>query len=293
MEGVFCCSNTNLKNFYKLAVSDFHEWLYYGSIHLIFHIHMLMKNLLCCLFLFPFLMSAQINESDTLNFKARLSLTGFWQGGNVETLIFRAKSDISFVPWKKWVYKTQNSYTYQEFGKSKADEDILSLNFLYLNPDRKVYPLVLGFISTNFRRKIELRSLVGAGATFQVFQNEKDWLKFSLTSEFEQTTFNETDFNRSAYDGSESINTWRATLWVNGRYQFFKKRVIITHESYFQPSLEQGDNYRWQMDLGLELPVWKFLNFKINYLHTFESIVIANQKEEDQFLTFGFTLKTY
>jgi hypothetical protein len=50
---------------------------------------------------FPILLSAQINESDTLNLKAKLALTGFWQSGNVETLIFRAKSDLSFKPWKK------------------------------------------------------------------------------------------------------------------------------------------------------------------------------------------------
>ena len=73
----------------------------------------------------------------------------------------------------------------------------------------------------------------------------------------------------------------------------FKNKVIFTHESYFQPSLEKSNNYRWQADLALELPVWKFLNFKINYLHTFESIVIENQKGEDKFLTFGFTLKSY
>jgi hypothetical protein len=35
------------------------------------------------------------------------------------------------------------------------------------------------------------------------------------------------------------------------------------------------------------------MNFKINYLHTFESIVIENQKQEDTYLTFGVTLKNY
>ena len=91
-----------------------------------------MKKIFQIIFLFPILLSAQINEreSDSLNLKAKLSLTGFWQDGNVETLIFRAKSDLSFKPWKKWVFKTQNSYVYQELGKEKADEDILSLNFL-------------------------------------------------------------------------------------------------------------------------------------------------------------------
>ncbi|MGA1226276.1 MAG: DUF481 domain-containing protein [Tamlana sp.] len=89
------------------------------------------------------------------------------------------------------------------------------------------------------------------------------------------------------------MNTFRGTIWVNGKYQLFDKKFIINHESYFQPFLEQSENYRWQADIGLELQLWKFLNFKINYLHTFESIVIENQKQEDKILTFGFTLKSY
>lgn len=252
-----------------------------------------MYKFLYCLLFLPLFLSAQINESDTLSVKASLSLTGFYQGGNVETLIFRAKSDFSFIPWKKWVFKNQNSYVYQAFSKEKADEDILSLNFLYLNPDRKIYPFVLGFISTNFRREIDLRSLVGAGATFQIFNKEENWLKLSLSSEYEQTKFAETNFNYSEYDGNESINTFRGTIWVNGKYQMFKKKVILNHEIYFQPSLEQSNNFRWQADVGLELPIWKYLNFKINYRHTFESIVIENQKQKDNMLTFGFTIKSY
>jgi hypothetical protein len=85
----------------------------------------------------------------------------------------------------------------------------------------------------------------------------------------------------------------RATIWVNGNYHLFKKKLILTHEFYYQPSLEESNNYRWQADLGIELPIWKFLNFKINYMHTFESIVIASQEREDKLLTFGFTFKTY
>ena len=250
------------------------------------------KVLFCCLF-FPTIVLAQINESDTLNVKASLSITGFYQGGNVETLIFRAKTDFSFKPWKKWVFKNQNSYVYQEFGKEKADEDILSLNFLYLNPERKIYPFALAFVSTNFRREIHLRYLLGAGATIQILNKKKDWLKFSLSSEYEHTDFYKADFNHTDYNGDHIINTLRATIWANGKYHLFKDKIIISHESYFQPSLEASNNYRWQADIGFELPVWKFLNFKINYRHTFESIVIENQKKEDRFLTLGFTLKSY
>ncbi len=252
-----------------------------------------MKKIFWVIALFPILLSGQINESDSLKVKADLSLTGFWQGGNVETLIFRAKSGVTYKPWKKWVVKTQNSYVYQEFGKEKADADFLSLNFLYFNPEKKLYPQVLGFLSTNFRREISSRALIGAGFTWQAYKKDKNWLKFSLTSEYEQTNFDNTDFNIDEYDSSDEINTFRGTIWVNGKYYLFKEKVIITHESYVQPSLEKSNNYRWQADFGLEFPIWKFLNFKINYLRTFESIVIEGQKREDQFLTFGFTLKSY
>ena len=69
--------------------------------------------------------------------------------------------------------------------------------------------------------------------------------------------------------------------------------MLITHESYFQPSVSQGDNFRWRFEAGLNFPSWKFLEFKISYLHTYESIVIEGQKREDGFLTFGFTVKNH
>lgn len=252
-----------------------------------------MRKIITGIFLFPLLLLAQVNESDTLKLKADLSATGFWQGGNVETVIFRAKSSISFQPYKKWVFKTQNSYVYQEFGRIKADEDILSLNFLYVDPSRKIYPLLLGFVSTNFRREIALRSLLGLGLTFKLVEKKNNWLKCSISSEYEQTRFKETNFNLPFYSGSTEINTFRGTVWLSGRWQLLEKKVIATHEFYFQPSLERRDNFRWQADLGLELPIWKFFNFKINYLHTFESIVIAGQQREDSVLTFGFSVKSY
>jgi hypothetical protein len=225
--------------------------------------------------------------------KASLAVTGFWQGGNVETLIFRARSDVRYTPWKKWVFNTKNSYVYQEFGRQKADEDILSLNFLYFNPERKIYPLLLGFASTNFRREIDLRYLLGAGITYQVLSKKGNSLKVSLSSEFEQTDFDRAVFNRPEYNGNRTITTFRGTIWINGRYQLFDKKLILTHESFYQPSLERGNNYRWQADIGLELPVWKHLNFKVNFLNTVESIVIENQEQEDRFLTFGLVLKNY
>ncbi|MCA0153321.1 DUF481 domain-containing protein [Winogradskyella vincentii] len=252
-----------------------------------------MKRVLYYFLIVPSLIFGQVKDADSLSVKADLSLTGFMQAGNVETVIFRASSNVSFKPWEKGLFETKNSYVYQEFGKEKADEDILSLNFLRFTPERKISPLVLAFVSTNFRREIDLRYLFGAGATFQIFKKEKNFLKFALTCEYENTDFKKSTFNQMEYNGNNSIDALRGTLWVQGEYHLFKKKVIVKHESFFQPSLEESDNYRWRADVSLEFPLWKFLNFKINYLDTFESVVIQGQKQDDSVLTFGFKLKNY
>lgn len=256
-----------------------------------------MKKLLYCFFFIPLLLNAQINESDTLNFKVNFSINGFWQGGNVETLIFRTKSEMSFKPWKKWVFKTVNSYVFQEFGKVKADSDFLSLNFLYINPKKKFYPLILGFASTNFRREIDLRTIYGAGFSYQIINesnnDNKDWLKMSLTGEYEHTKFGRANFNEIEYNSSRYINTLRSTFWMSGKYHLFKKKMIFKHEMFFQPSLEETNNFRWRTDMTIAFPVWKHFNFNINYLRTYESIVIAGQQQEDEFLTLGLTIKSY
>ena len=203
-----------------------------------------MKKIFFCLLLLPFWVAAQENEADSLKTKASLSITGFWQDGNVQTFIFRTSSDIRFKSTNKWDFRTKNSYVYQAFGGTKADEDILSLNFLSFNNEKKFHPIMLGFISTNFRREIEVRYLLGLGITYQIYRKEEDFLKFSLTSEFEQTNFNKTEFNIEEYNGSETIDTYRSTIWISGKYHLFDKKVILRHESFYQPSLGRSNNYR-------------------------------------------------
>lgn len=232
-------------------------------------------------------------ENDSLTTKADLSLTGFYQGGNVETKIFRAKTNFSQRLLEDWQYRNQNSYIFQEFGLQKADEDFLSLNFLDINTEKTIYPFILGFISTNYRREINLRTLTGAGASMRLLNKEKYKLKFSVSSEYEFTRFDKSDFNRNNYDGSTEIATVRGTLWLKGQYSLLDDKMIVTHECYYQPSLLAADNFRWQADVGLAFPVWKFVDFKVDYRQTYESIVVENQLEGDRFLTFGVTIKNY
>jgi len=248
-----------------------------------------MKKLFIIILFLPLVAFGQINESDTVFFQMRLSLSGNWQTGNVEMLAWRGKTDVSFAPIKRLVFKSQNSYLYQEFFKRKADEDIFSRNFLYLNPQAKVYPFAIAFLSTNFRREIDLRYFAGLGLTWQVVRHQKHLLKVALSGVYEKTDFAKTTFNESQYDGSQSVQTWRATFWLFGKHQIANKRLIFHYDFYAQPSLEWRDNLRWQAEAGLDVLLWQGLNFTSNFIYTYESIVTAKQKNQDSILTFGFS----
>lgn len=136
-------------------------------------------------------------------------------------------------------------------------------------PERRLHPFMLGFVSTNFRRRIDLRFLTGGGITYQIVRGEREWFKVSLSGEYEQTDFATNDYNRDQYDSNREINTLRGTVWISGKYRFLDNRVIFNHESYYQPSLAQRNNYRWRTDLGIELPIRTFMNLAVNYRRNF------------------------
>lgn len=229
----------------------------------------------------------QINESDTLLLQHASALTGSLQTGNIEAVALRLKADVSLAPSQWWALKTQNSYRYQEFFKRKADNDFYNRNFLYLWQQRRVYPFAMAFVSTNFRRKIDFRYFAGAGATWQLVRQPGHTVKTALSGVYESTRFAASVYNYPEYDGSEKIETWRATFWLFGKHALLNKHLRLYYEAYVQPSLERGNNFRWQTEIGLEWPFWKGLSFTANYVFTHENVVVSSVKQDDRLLTFG------
>lgn len=230
---------------------------------------------------------AQINESDTLRFQFRSSLTGLYQTGNVELLSMRSRLDLALHVSKAIVFKTQNNYGYQEFSGRKADEDIFSRNYLYYKPERTVYPYAIAYISTNLRRKLDLRYFAGAGITYQLYRSAHAVLKLSANMVYEESSFRTSNLNDTYYAGQQQINLWRGTLFVAGSTWILNRKVRLYYDAYWQPAVERTDNYRTQFDVGLDVPVWKGLSLNGLYTYTRESVVPVTTKTDDGILTFG------
>jgi hypothetical protein len=249
-----------------------------------------MKQLLIIVtanFLLSINSKAQINESDTVKFQLRTSLTGNYQRGNVNILTVRSRIDFTYSPAGNFVFKSQNSSLYQEFSSKKADNDIFSRNFFYYKPQNRIYPFGIAYISSNFRRKIDTRMFAGAGVTWQVLNKTFHVIKLSANAVYETNTFKGTAFNYSEYNGSNKITLWRGTLFAGGWNYLLSKKLRFNYDAYWQPAFNNKHNYRTQFDTGVDFPLWKGLSFNALYTFTHENVTISNIKQEDRILTFG------
>lgn len=230
---------------------------------------------------------AQLNESDTAKLQLRASLTGNFQQGNVEVTTLRGKLDVVVFKGRSWALKSQNSSLYQAFYTKKADNDLFSRNYLYYRPERLVYPFGIAYVSTNYRRKIDLRYFVGAGATLQITRRPGHSLKLAGGTVYETTHFTASVYNKSRYNGLENITLWRASTWLGGWHYLLNNRLRLYYDAYFQPAFSDTKNYRWQYDIGFDFPLWRGLSFNAMYTCTHENVVITNNKPGDKILTAG------
>ncbi len=232
---------------------------------------------------------AQINESDTAKFQVRASVNGNYQKGNVDILVIRSRLDVLFAPQKEWVFKSQNNSLYQAFYNKKADNDVFSRNYIYFRPNRKVYPFAIGYISTNFRRKIDKRYFVGLGGTVRLINSKNNAIKASLSTVYEQTSFTESVFNDNYYNGNNKISLWRGTAYISGAHALFGQRFRLYYDAYWQPALssDNKNNYRTQFDIGFDVPIWKGLSLNALYTFTHEQVVVQKIQNDDKILAFG------
>lgn len=230
---------------------------------------------------------AQLNESDTAKFQWRTSLTGNYQQGNVNVLTVRSRLEFSYSPVRDVVFKSQNSSLYQSFSSVKADNDIFSRNYIYWKPQKRVYPFGIFYLSANYRRKIDTRLFAGAGLTLQLLNKTLFVLKVSASTVYEETRFSRSSYNYSVYNGKAKISLWRGTLYTGGWNYLFHKHLRFYYDAYWQPAFNNSNNFRTQLDAGLDFLVWKGLSFNALYTYAHENVVASGVKQDDTILTFG------
>ncbi len=234
---------------------------------------------------------AQLNESDSIRWQVKLNATGSVLDGNVARTLLLHRLEVAHAN-KNWGLSTRNDYQYGTTRYMLTESDVISTNFFYFKPLNKVYPYLMGLLETNLRRKIDFRYQVGPGVTWNVLNDKSSLVKLSVTATYENTRFAGSIFDDNKYNGSNTIETWRATGRIFGRH-VLKSKLKFTYEFWWQQSLDEQINYRYHTEEALEFPIVKHVAFRTGVRYSYENIELVGLKPFDLFWTYGLTITNF
>lgn len=214
---------------------------------------------------------------DSLNY--RFIGDGNFSRGNItrSLLVLRAEitflgPDISIVSHPRFAYGNQNGVL--------AERDIFADLFIDVLKKRSIYGFALGTLERSNLRQIEWRKLAGIGIGWRLLQTRHHEL--SLTDALIRET---TDFRERP-----TISVNRNSVRLKGKHVLLQDKFRLSHITFLQPALENISNFRWNTNIGLELPINKWVAIRTGFEHSFESVVEAGRQRGDTRFTFGISM---
>jgi hypothetical protein len=209
-----------------------------------------------------------------LKLSYRLALNGQYNSGNVNRTLIANRNTLNLQYGK---LKTPVVYNFS-FGKFKGKvnerEHFLQLNPTYELGKVKYYYSTEGEISN--LRGIRNRIMVGAGVGYSIV--EKKEIDVTVSN----LIFNE----NTNYVNLLHKHTIRSSTRLRVKADI--GNIRISSVGFYQPSLENFDNYRWTNNNSLEVKIFKPVSTTINYDQSYESFVVGNKVKYNNSLMIGF-----
>lgn len=213
-------------------------------------------------------------------FNAKLTLDGTINEGNVQRQIYITRLALSLSEGIFW-FSMNPTFTYGENNRQVQEREFFTDISSTLFYKKRIYGLAFGIGEKSNLRAIEFRGLAGGGLGVRFIKNNPNVeLSASIACIYEKTDF----------ITQNDIETLRLSIRLRGSYSIFKGRLKLYHLSFFQPSLIDNKNIRWNGIATIEIPFSKHVQIRASVENSYESIVAPNRKNNDFRATFGIAL---
>lgn len=252
----------------------------------------MLKRLTLALVAAPFGAALFANPIDVYSpeLLAKVSGTAFVNTGNVERILLRGDAALSHHN-PVWAAATTNSYLWGTFGAFRTENDWSSRNHFYLFPEARLYPFAMHWLETSYRRRINLRNQVGAGATWAIISAPQTILKFSLMLSGEATDYGAEANLPDGTPQSTARPLMRGTPRLYFRQNLGSENTALISELWYQQALQTQNDYRWHWETGIEWALGKTLSLKTLIVYHHESAVPQRVVRDDIAFTFGASAK--
>ncbi len=187
----------------------------------------------------------------------QLELTASGKSGNVEEDRFALGGRLAYKADANTVFAIVEASEAESLGTKTADDAFVHTRWMHEQTDRLTLESFLQWQENAFANLVS-RYLVGAGARLELLQ-EPDVYELALGiggfREWEETDLG--TFNRST-------KTWRINNYWSYRQQL-NDQVNWYATAYYQPSVDDFDNYRVLFDTGLTVRLTGSLQLRVSY----------------------------
>ena len=243
---------------------------------------MILRTAFCCVLALVLTVSSSVAQKVPHDWQSSLAAEAMVQTGNVETQFFTLRGDVSTVDSVVEV-GFHGEFAYGEQDEIKNQQLLLGSATVDFWPEYTLSPFLLGLAETNFQRQIDLRWQAGGGLKWLFWNDTTNEVSFSAAALFDATQYDPAA-------GLDDIRTGRGSFRLKGRHILLNTYLIVTHTTFFQPSLSWIKDFRWNTLITFDVPLSSVVALRASISNTFENIVPTDKKKHDAKLLFGLKL---
>lgn len=235
---------------------------------------------------------AQYEENDTARWNFNSTVSVRLNTGNIQRFLITPEANVAHIAKNKWWgFTARQRYTYGRFGKLWTENDLLSRNFIYLIPEKRIYPYWMAWFQTHEGQRLKFRYQVGPGVTFVALKKKQQVIKFSITATFEQNWYKAAGLTGFADSATANFNTWRATGRLYGTHNIVPKVLDLYYEILFQQSLVKIKDWRVFLESGINVRVIKGFSLRTFINYDYQTVHQIKVKPGDLVLNVGLSYK--
>lgn len=245
---------------------------------------------LCTLLILCFSLFCQ--TKDTTRISVDIGLTGNIQTGNFERLQFINQVNVVLNSKnQKWNFTSRNLYLYQTVFGNKSQDDYLGRHFAAYQINSKTDVFAAFFIEQYFIKRIDLHTQFGLGTRYTILQNNRAFVQLGLMGSYSDKKYVGANFTDFDNDGNSTIQGVFISPILNSKISIIPKRIYFDFLGWFQQDISETQNWRFNLESSLLIPLYKGLNMKFSFNNFYEHINIEGTKANDIFLTYGLNYK--
>jgi hypothetical protein len=235
---------------------------------------------------------AQLEESDTTRWQFNSNLSLRLNTGNVQRLIITPEANVAHIDsHKSWGFSARQRYTYGTFGTIRTENDLLSRNFIYHAPERRVYPYLMVWFQTHARQKLRFRYQIGPGVTVVPLKRNLHIIKLSLTGTYERNWYHEAGLEYIKDKTIKSYGVVRATTRIFGSHALAKDFVSFYYEFLFQQAFDNKENWRIFTECGINTKIVNGFSMRSYFNLEYQQVHVYSEKPNDLIFNMGINYK--